>query len=552
MKYRFNFGFFVSAAACAVILNSVNLGELKFAQHELAPLLQSDIRFRDQVAEKCGTLSAPSGAALDKFILERFPIPARPGTECTLLAHSSQITRFRLRSFWDFQVQVRNLSGTPVAERHFAVDFPTTLVLLPLVLFILALIFEFRRWGIGWTAASFVFLLSGGSIIQAFKSLVDAGHTVLAGEQSWTGMFLILFWVAICRARQQVLLTHAVSPEGKWLNRALIGAIGLWNPVALSLGGRLLLPFRGTFTRVAPFFSFQVLAVVLSVYLLTLGTDGMRGFFAISLWMPRYFTFGTLLFLFLQYEKPKYEPLVWHLPGIWRTLALVGGIELWAYLSPLWDGTSNITRIAIGLVIGQLIWPKNIRWRRVARDMQTWSGALLIGAFMTVLSTQSGVADLVLLALDPRMHPTGTVFFTFISGMALGFVTGGFAVAFFALFMAMMKTASVPLVHAALLDGVMAGILLSPFSVLNLMPAAQFNLSTSAVVAYRVRQLAFPLTIGLLIYAISAITSVAILRPATFLFLCLVAVVIHLKKASWKFGNYTITPTPLGKPGYEI
>jgi hypothetical protein len=543
MKYRFNFGFFVSAVACAVILNSVSVGDLKFALHQLSPLLQSDIRFRDQVAEKCSTLAAPGGTVTDKYIQERFPIPSNTTApvECTLLTHSSHATRLRLRSFWDFHIQVREPSGTPVAERHFAVDFPTALVLLPLVLFLLALIFEFKRWGIRWTAATFLFLACGANLIQVLHSLINGTRTVFTGEQSWVGMFLVLFWVALCRGRQTAQMPSTVSPEGRWLNRGILGALGLWNPTALTLGARLLLPYRGTLARVAPFFSLQVLAVALSVYLLTLGTDGVRAFFSHSLWMPRYFTFGTLLFLFLQYEKPKHEPLLWHLPGIWRTLALVGAIELWALYSPFWDGTSNLTRIGVGLVLGQLVWPRNLAWKRIGRDLSRWSGALFLGAFLTVLSTQQGVADLVLLALDPHKHPTGMVFFTFVAGISMGFVTGGFAVAFFSLFLAMMKATNVPLVQAALLDGVLAGILLSPFSVLNLLPAAQFGLSASSVVAHRFKQLAFPLAIGLLIYAVSAITSVAILRPATFIFLCLVAVVVHLKQASWKFGNYTIS-----------
>ena len=105
-----------------------------------------------------------------------------------------------------------------------------------------------------------------------------------------------------------------------------------------------------------------------------------------------------------------------------------------------------------------------------------------------------------------------------------------------------MKTASVPLVRAALLDGILAGILLSPFSLVNLIPAAQFRIGMGALIAERFRQLAFPLEIGVTIYAIGAINSVGILRPATFVFLCLVAVAYQLRKGAWRFGNYTISP----------
>jgi hypothetical protein len=257
--------------------------------------------------------------------------------------------------------------------------------------------------------------------------------------------------------------------------------------------------------------------------------------------MPRYFTFSALLFVLLQQGKIQREPCVWHIPGFWRSLLFVVLVETHAFHTSFWDGTNHLTRIGLSLVASQLVWPAQMNWKRVGRDTFKWGGMLAVGALFATLGTQLSITDLVLFALNPMMHPTGTVFFTFLSGLGLGFVTGNFAIAFFTLYTALSKSASIPVVQAALLDGIVAGILLSPVSVLNLLPAVQFGLSVKTVVVHRFRQLAFPLIIGLLIYAVSAITSVAILRPATFVFLCLVAVVIQLRKSSWKFGNYTIS-----------
>ena len=545
MKNRFNFGFFVSAFACAVILNTVSVWDLKFALHEMGPMLLADVGFRDAVANKCGILHPGSASVTEKYILEHFPLPQKEVErgECTLLAQSAHATRLRLRDYWDFQVQVRDADNVPIADRHFAVDFPRPLVLLPLVLFLLALVFEFRRWGLGATVLSYIFLACGANLILAVQRVSQATRTLFTSEQSWAGIFLIGLFVALCRGRKTKQPQTAIpTVKQKLGNRALIGAVALWNPVVFTLGGRLLLPFRGSLQRVAPFLSFQVAAVCLSVYLLTLGSDGISAFFSKSLWMPRYFTFSALLFLILHHGKIRREPLTWEMPGFSRMVLGVVIVEAWAFHSNIWEGTSNLTRIGIGLVAGQLAWPFEMDWKRVGKEIVRWGGPLFLGALLTVLSTQTSVADLVLLGVDPRQHPTGAAFFTFLCGICLGFVSGGFATAFFTLFMATTKADTLAVVQAALLDGILAGILLSPFSLLNLIPAAQFGVSIQAIVVQRFRILALPLLIAALIYAVSAITSVAILRPATFLFLCLVAVVVQLKRSRWRLGNYTISP----------
>ncbi len=547
MKKSLNLGFLVSVVACTIILNALPIDDTKLALHKLSPLLQGDMRMREQVAEHCAALSAKTATPIEKFVLERLPVPAREsgGPECSLVAQSSKATRLGLRSFWDFQVQIRNADAMPIADGHYALDFPRPLVLLPLVVFLLALIFEFRHWGLGWTLGSYLFLLCGANLIRLIQTLGQGVRTAFVGEQTVTGLVLITIWVALVRNRRteeaRPVLASTVSNDGRWMNRAILGGVGLWNPAAFTIAGRLFLPFQGAVNRIASFLTAQVAAVCLSLYLFSFEMNRLGAFASDSLLLPRYFTFGALIFMFLQHERPKREPIAWKLGGFWRTLLCIVAIEASAFHFRIWDGTSTITRIGLALVLSQLLWPAAVRWKPFAQQAAHWSTIVVLSACIAVLSAQLSVTDLTLLIFDPRIHPTGVVFFTFLSGIILGFVTGSFAVAFFALFATLMKTAAVPLVKAALLDGILAGILLSPLSIHNLLPAAQFGLSMSNLIAYRFKQLAFPLAIGTLIYAVAAINSVAILRPATFVFLCLIAVVVQLKRKAWKLKNYTIS-----------
>lgn len=544
MKKKSHLGFYVSVIASGIILNALPINDMKFALYKLGGVLQSDVRLRDQVAEHCGSLSARSATQVEKYILEHLPVPSRPqgGPECILVAQSAKVTRFQLRSYWDFQMQVRDINNTPLLDRHFALDFPRPLVLLPIAIFLLALVFEFRGWGIGWTASSYVFLLCGGSLISAFHYVRQGAQMAFTAEQSWTGLFLIMLWVGLCRGRQIKVSAPPATRRQRWINRTGLAAIAFWNPTALTLAGRMLVPFRGAFSRVAPFFTLQVAAVALSLYLLSFNPLHLKQFFSASLLLPRYFTFGLLLFMLLEHRHLKEEPRLWNLPGFWRSLAFIVFFETSAAMTDFWQGTSTLTRIGLALVLSQLVWWGSMDWKRVSREILRTAGPLLVCAVLSEMSALLSMTDLALRLFDPRMHPNGTVFFTFLSGISLGFLTGSFGVAYFAMMMALMKTASLPMVRSALLDGILAGILLSPFSIINWIPAAQFGFSVSQMVVFRFKQLAFPLGIGLLIYAVSTINSVAILMPATFVFLCLVAVVFQLKKSSWRFGNYTLLP----------
>jgi hypothetical protein len=216
-------------------------------------------------------------------------------------------------------------------------------------------------------------------------------------------------------------------------------------------------------------------------------------------------------------------------------------VEIAASQWPPLKALPTVTRFGAALFFSELVWPVRVNWKQAGSAWLPWAGMILLASFATSLAIQSGATDMMLVIAEPRIHPVGLVFFTFLAGIAMGFITGNFSSAFFAIFTLMLKSTSQPLVHAALLDGVFAGILLSPFSLYNLVPSVQFRLSHQDLLRFRFKQLMYPLGIGSLIYAVSAVNSVAILRPATFVFLCLAALAFQLRKSYWQIGQHTFS-----------
>ncbi len=543
MKKTFPLGFLVSVIACGVILNALPIDDTKYALYKLGGLVDNDIQLKEQLAQNCSQVNAPFHSPIEDFLAKRLPTNQTAGEKksCTVIAHAAKATRFRLRSFWNFQIQIRTEAGSVINEQAYFVEFPRPLVLLPIAVFLLALVFQFGSWSIGWTVATYALLLCGGNLIATFHALARSTQMAFAGEQPWIGLFLILIWVALFRGR--TLKSSATNPSRKetLVNRALFSTIALWNPTALTLASRLLVPFRGAIQRLQPFFTLQVTAVALSAYLLSLDPTHLGKFFSGSLFLPRYFTFALLLFLCLELKVPRFEPLIWKLPGLGWAFISILLLETLAATTPYLEGTSTLTRVGLCLVLTELFSRAPRNWKRVQNETLRASGALLICAVLSEFTSFMGITDLALRLFDPRMHPSAAVLFTFLCSMTLGFLSGSFALAYFALSTVLFKTGEVSILRAALLDGSIAGILLSPFSVLNWLPAKQLGLDLGQIIVHRFRLLAAPLLLGIVIYAVSAINSVAILMPATFCFLCLVAIALRLRKSAWKLGGYTIS-----------
>jgi hypothetical protein len=123
MKKNSYAGFFVSVVAIATILNALPMNDMKFAHSKLAGLLQSDLRLREQVAERCSSLSSREETSTEKLILENLPVPTRPTNSgpCFVFAQSAQATRW---ASWDRKVfQNKFFRGSLFPAREAAAAF---------------------------------------------------------------------------------------------------------------------------------------------------------------------------------------------------------------------------------------------------------------------------------------------------------------------------------------------------------------------------------------------------------------------------------------------
>jgi hypothetical protein len=539
-------GFLVSIAATAVILVAIPFDEQKLGFQRVDALLQRETGLREVVANRCGQLVGRSDSTPEKLFLERYapPVNRDQGESCTLTIVAAQRQRFSLRTYWHYLIQIQSDAKAVLFERHYAVETPCPLVLLPLAVLLLALVFEMPSWGLGWTLGSFVFALSGINLIAAVALAWKSFQLTFSNDPTLPGYLLIAAWLALLLAHRPASgPPRAPTRRETWGNRIANAVVGLWSPGVYTIAGQLLFPVKSSFARALPFLDTQLVLVGLSLYLFSLDIHHWRDFLRTGVSLPRYFTYTALLFITVSNWslRPRRQVPIWHREGIWRALAALVVVEGIASQWPPLKSLPTVTRFGAALFASQIVWPMPIDWKRAVMAWLPWAGMILLASFATSLAIQSGAMDMMLVIAEPRIHPIGLVFFTFLAGIAMGFLAGNFSQAFFALFTLMLKSTGQPLVHAALLDGVFAGILLSPFSLYNLVPSVQFRLSHQDLLKFRFKQLMYPLGIGSLIYAVSAVNSVAILRPATFVFLCLAALAFQLRKSYWQIGQHTFS-----------
>lgn len=545
MKFGREISFLLSLIATGLILNLVSYDETKVALLRMDVPLRQDRPLIDEISSQCRILYSKADTRIENFFLERLsPNTTATGTEsCQLNIVSDSSQRFYLRTYWNFRLQVRAEQSPFQVERSFFIEFPKPLAFLPIAGFLLALIFEVSFWGLGWTLASYLFLLGGGNFIQMTNLSWRSTWLAITTEPTFPGLALILLWLAIYRNHRvsRTPFQEATTAWETFLSRAINTTFGLWNPSAYTALGRAFFPARGALARLLPFFDAQLLIVCLSLYLLSVDIKNVKDILEKSLFLPRYFSFAVILFLGLAYSATRSrKPIVtWQMPHFWRAFVLVILVELLALrLHWLKDQPTSL-RLGIALVISELAWPVGIRPLASLRSYFPWLGILLLTAFLSTAGHESGAKDLLMVLLEPRMHPSVIVLFTFLAGLGLGFLTGNFSAAFFALFMTMARQQEEPLLRAALLDGILAGNLLSPFSLYNLLPMAQFGLDLRELITMRFKQLFYPTLIGATIYAVSAINSVAILQPVSFIFLCLLIITFQLRKSSWHLSGFS-------------
>ncbi len=538
--------FLMSLVAMGLIFGLLSYEEYKVALLRMDVPLRADRALNDEINQRCQLLYARGETKVEKFFLDHLsPSSTATGTEpCLMSIVSEAKNRFFLHTQWDFRIEVKPENGARI-ERNYIVEFPRPLVLLPLAGFLLALIFEVHFWTLSGTVLLYLFALGGGNLIRTATQTTRSLWLAMTTDAAYPGLLLLLLWLAVyrCQKTARPLPRKRAHPWERITSRLMGTLVGLWNPAAYTLTARLFFPFRGALSRLTSFFDSQFLIFALSLYLLSVDIKSYRDLLEKGIFLPRYFSFAALLFFGLTYWSTpiRRQVILWQIPRFAWGFASVILIELLSWRVPGLRDQSFLVRAGGALALSEVIRYKHVAWGAAVRVFTPWAFVLTLATFIPTHSQESGVKDLVLVLLEPKMHPSVMAFFTFLAGMGLGFVTGNFSASFFALFTSFLQAQETPLLRAALLDGILAGNFLSPFSIFNLLPCVQFELKLRQLIAFRFRQLAIPLLIGAAIFAVSAINSVAILQPVTFVFLCLLIATLQLKKSAWTLGKFSLT-----------
>lgn len=549
MKFGRDISFLVAVVLCGLILHL-----LPFDQERVAGLrlerqwTERGAWMRNQVLSLCDTLTSQNDTHFERLFLRWAALDdfaAANPRPCSISIQSASASRFQLKTNWAFHLRVASESQPTVLQATFHVDAPRPLALLPLLAFALALLFEVKFYRFAVMLGLYGFLLAGANLLRAVSMAGRAVWHTITVDQTFVGLALVAAWLAVAKARAQRDTSPPrleSKPRHWWMNRGLVGMVGMWSPTIFTMFGKILIPLRGGLVH--PFLDAQFAITAVSLYLFTIDWSNLRQTVVDTMLLPRYFTFAVLLLFAAQtwLTPARRQQLVWKTPHFWRALVAVVAVEGLKYVLPWLSEVNSITRFGLALVLSEIVWPKGLPWRSAGKIAAPWMAVIFLGLFATVLSLESGICDLALQLVNPRAHPRVLYLATFVGGVTLGFLTGSFSSAFFTLF-AFLQSPHVPLLRAALLDGVLAGLMLSPISLFNLLPAVQFGMSVRKVLLFRFGQLAVPLSIGVLIYAVAAINSVAILRPVTFIFCFLAAMAYQLKKSEWDIRRGTFAPS---------
>lgn len=545
MKLSQYINFIAAGLLVFFILKLIPFRGDKVALRRWEQVLRMDRALIEQVTTRCGTLTSINQSSDERFFIQKFsPLTkAAAETTCKFQITKTESSQFGLISRIAYGLQIfqdENLDF--FIDRVSIVQMPKPLCFFPIALFLLGLVFGVPTWNLVWTLSAYVFFLSGANFLQALDLILQSAILTLTTDKTLPGLSLIVIWLAVLQ-NKAVPDAFSLKPATKIetnLNRLLTGLIGLWNPAFFTLIGRVFFPVQTGLKKMRPFLDGQLFVAMLSVYVFSIDVREMKDFLERSLFLPRYFSFAAFLFLILNYgyKRPRKQVMLLDLPNIKRNLFFILTLEAIGFVVPTLRIFPTLTRVGIALLLSELSALPTLRWKMFAHSIAKPISLLFLASFLSVISLESGLIDLALVLWEPQTHPSVLVIFTFMAGMALGFVTGSFSTTFFALFHVLMKSYHLPLVQAALLDGIIAGSLLSPFSIFNLIPAVNFGVNLQELVAFRFRQLAVPILIGAIIYTVSAVNSVAILRPVTFVFLCLVVIGVQLRRVGYRLPRF--------------
>lgn len=528
-------GFLSATVLCGFILHLLPFDENRLAVHRLHTLVTSEDAWKNEVTAICTSLTTRQGAEIENLFLLRLPHLSAVDGGCPFTIGYTKGLRFYVRTQWAMDIRIE--TGDKPFHRTFSFETFRPMVLWPIAAFLFALLFDIRMWGMGLTVFLHLFFLGGLNPIPMTNLILQSGVLTLTDE-NLIGLALCLLWSSLVRAQtRHIPVRFEKTPKEALGNRLLALAIGLWNPVFYTLLGRHLFPLRAKRGAIAFFLDSQLVLAALSLYLLSFQALDAGTSLGGSFLLPRYFSFAVLFCLVNHFSLSSTKPQVclWHSIASVRTLAFIVGVEAIAWGVPPVRELNVLTRVGLALVLSAF-WEEKWQWAKAVRPFVKSFGFLFLSLFLATSAGRSGLIDTLLALCVPNVHSGMSPLVTFMGAIVVGAVVGGFSHAFFPL-VVFLNFPEAAQLRAALLDGVLVGILLSPFSLFNLLPSHQFRFSLPDLLHRRFKQLFIPLIIGCIVYGLGALHTVAILQPVTFIFCCLAALAVRLRNQLWEWGQ---------------
>ncbi len=529
MISRRHIGFFTSLIFTLVILALIPYDEEFLSLKWLERNLFSDTELTKFINQNCSEWEELDSSNLEKRVKNTLNIHLSKKLQkemCRVTITHSKKGRFFLKNFFAYSLKINSIDFSTNLERTYEFAIPTPITLFSHIAFLLAIAFDCRFWSIGVCFFSFCILISALNFLD-FLSFSTTVVSKTVSEQSTIGIFLMIIWLCLFRSRK------TKNRKTIWTNisKLCIAFFGLWNPVGYTLLGKFFLPFKKRIDKISQFLSYQVLFCAISLYFLSIDSKiNFDNFF-----LPRYFTFTIFLLVILSgfsFKSEKSEPWTFHL----LISIFVGALfELISRYFGFLHELGSLGRIFLVFIIVEFIFYNKLSLKVAFKRIVPLVVTLFIGSFVGLLASMSGITDLILSIVSPQSHPVAISLTTFICGILLGFFTGSFSISFFTFYPLIFVFSDLGAIKAALIDGVLAGSLLSPFSCLNLFITIQNKIHSHELIKQRLKYLSIPLLIGIIVHSISAINIATILQPITFIFACLIIIAFYLKKRGWQF-----------------
>ncbi len=483
--------------------------------------LAIDKEFQDSIASHCSLIVGGEQSDVEAtFLRSTNPVRAS-GTlkRCELRISSYHTSRFFLRASWTYSVQLSAPTGVQI-RKSFPVSFALPLALLPLIGWVLAMALSIPV-RLSTATCLYLFLAAGMNPTHVTELAWQSMSRMVLIEKNVFGLCILLTWA--------IALKHSSHIKKVVWPKTVGFLVGIWNPAMLAA----LFPLQYTKNSIAMGIAEPVICATLSAFFLSLQWENSS---FTHLLTPRYFALAILFTVGVRARSlfRSREAIVVSRSFLIQSLLTCAGVFLASLFISGFAVSDRFILVASSLLLGILITPHKLNWRALGTELLLFRW-ICFGLFVGAFTITSGMAEVVLAFLAPAEQPHASALVTFVSGVSLGLLTGNFSYSYFQILPGLTRYLNTEVVHAALVDGVTAGTLLSPFHPLSLVTFGYFTFKSglSDVMRERARMAAIPLVIALVVYGLDALGGISILQPITFVFLCLCFGALSLRNRQW-------------------